>query len=144
MGLLWGLILYWYFPTIKKWITPKWPKIIASSLVCLLLGIVYLKTKHVFFWGGYLTKIILGVSLIYLLFVVTSKRKWGNKFAFFLGDISYEVYLSHGFIMSIVEHYFPSITSGYFILLSVTLTILLSWLIHIIDKPIVKLLRYKN
>lgn len=144
LGLLWGLLLLWNFDTIKKLISPKLCKTIFAIFVCLVLGITYFKFKHVFFWGEYLTKIVLGISIIYLLFLVTYKRKWGNKAAFFLGNISYEVYLSHGFVMSMVAKYVPSLSSGEFILASVVFTILFSWLIHTIDKPIVKVLRHKR
>lgn len=144
MGLVWGLILLWHFTSIKRLVTPTVGKIIVLTVVCLILGITYLKFKHIFFWGEYLTKIILGIAIIYLLFIVTSKRKWGNKVAYFLGDISYEVYLSHGFIMALVAKYIPSLTSGEFVLTSVIITIFFSWLIHLIDKPIVKALRYKG
>lgn len=144
LGLVWGLLLLWNFEAIKKLISPNLYKKILAIFVCLVLGITYLKFKYVFFWGEYLIKIVLGVSIIYLLFLVTYKRKWGNKTAYFLGDISYEVYLSHGFVMSMVAKYVPCLSSGEFILTSVVLTILFSWLIHIIDKPVVKLLRHKG
>lgn len=94
LGLVWGLLLLWNFNAIKKLISPNLYKKILAIFVCLVLGITYLKFKYVFFWGEYLIKIVLGVSIIYLLFLVTYRRKWGNKAAYFLGDISYEVYLS--------------------------------------------------
>ena len=142
MGLVWGLTLLWCMPSIRKMVMPNSKKIVLSTLLCAVLGVAYLKFKFEFFWGQYLLKIILGVSIIYLLFALTSLRKWGNKVANFLGDISYEVYLSHGFVMAIVATYLPSLPSGIFILSSVILTIAFSWFIHSISKPMVKALRY--
>lgn len=142
LGLVWGLLLVWNFSLVKRWLSPKLIKTVISILLCLILGIVYLKFKHVFFWGEYLSKIVLGVAIIYLLFLITSRRQWGNRASFFLGDISYEVYLSHGFIMSLVAKYLHFLSSGEFILTSVTLTIIFSWLIHVVDKRIVQMLRH--
>lgn len=141
LGLIWGLLLLWYFPTIKLLIKPKFWKIVISGIICLVLGVSYLKFKEVFFWGAYLNKIILGIAIIYLLFMVSCRRKWGNKVSFFLGDISYEVYLSHGFVMSVVAHHLPSLPSGQFIVTSIVGTIIFSWFIHLIDRPIIKALR---
>ena len=80
--------------------------------------------------------------LITLLFTATSNRKFGDKISLWLGNISYEVYLSHGIVMGTLAIWLSeNINSGLFILLTVLTTLILSTFIHAIGKPIVKSLR---
>ncbi|MCD7710638.1 MAG: acyltransferase family protein [Porphyromonadaceae bacterium] len=142
-GLLWGLLLYLNLPLIKKYVAPNYRKIIVLGVIALTLGVAYLKFKPVFFWGEYLLKIVLGIAIIALVFTLSSKRIWGNKAIFFLGDISYEVYLSHGFIMALLAHFCPQLSSGLFVLSTVIGTIVFSTAIHAVGKPLVSLCRHR-
>ena len=110
-------------------------------MLSIVFGIAYLRFKPVFFYGEYLLKIVLGLVIIILLFTLSSQRTFGNRAINFLGEISYEVYLSHGFMMLLLKTFIPNISSGLFVLLTVILTIIFSSVIHYIDKPIVKLCR---
>lgn len=142
-GLVWGVLLFWLFPKVKQMVSPTMVKTIVACVLCLVLGVAYLKFKTEFFWGEYLLKIVLGVVIITFLFILSSKRTFGNKAAFFLGGISYEVYLSHGFIMRVLDDVCPSLVSGVYILLTVMLTIVFSTVIHYAGKPIVRMIRTK-
>lgn len=140
-GLVWGVLLFTYFVNSKELVKPTRSKIALLLTACLILGIAYLKYKTVYFWGEYLLKIVLGFAIITQLFTLSSKRSFGNKASFFLGGISYEVYLSHGFIMHVLDKNLPNLPSGVFILATVMITILYSAIIHSIGKPIVKKIR---
>jgi len=142
-GLAWGVLLYRYFDRIVAWMDEhRLVKVIILTFVGGVLGIAYLKFKPVYFWGAYLLKIILGVALITLLFTATSNRRFGDKVSLWLGNISYEVYLSHGMVMGALTLWLPqSISSGLFILLTVIVTLALSTIIHFVGKPIVSRLR---
>ena len=108
-----------------------------------VLGVLYLKYKMVFFLGGYLLKILLGVSLILLLFTATSCRRFGDKVSLWLGNVSYEVYLSHGIVMWGLSRCLPNgVDSGLFILLTVIVTLGLSTLVHFVGAKIVQSLRH--
>lgn len=142
IGLVWGILLYRYFNKCAEWMNRyRWGKVVILCVVCLIMGGAYLKFKTIFFWGEYILKIILGVVIIAFLFTITSNRKFVNKVSFLLGDISYEVYLSHGVIMGVLAYYMPNLQSGWFIILTVIFTLAISTLIHRIGKPIVKKLR---
>ena len=143
MGLAWGVLLYRYFNTIVDWMDEhRLIKVIILTLLGLILGIAYLKYKPVYFWGEYLLKIILGVTLIALLFSATSNRQFNDKISLWLGNVSYEVYLSHGIVMSSLALWLPtSIDSGLFILMTVIVTLILSTIVHSIGKRIVNKLR---
>lgn len=138
MGLVWGLLLYRYFDKCIAWMEQKrWVKVMALTLLSGLLGVAYLKYKMVFFWGAYLLKIVLGIALLALIFTTTSNRHCKNRFCLWLGNISYEVYLSHGIVMSALVYWLPEgINSGLFILLTIVITVVLSSIVHIIGNPI--------
>lgn len=140
-GLAWGVLLFMFMPQVKRFVRPKPMRILMFCLLCMILGVAYLKFKPVYFYGEFALKIILGVFIITLLFMMSSQMKFGNKVINFLGDISYEVYLSHGFIMSCLVNVFPGLPSGWFILTTVMLTIVFSAVIHYIGKPIVRFCR---
>lgn len=142
IGLVWGILLYRHYARFVEWMGKR--RIVKSIVLCmmsLILGVAYLKYKTVWFWGEYALKIILGIIIIFFLFTMTSNRKFGNKFSFWLGDISYEVYLSHGLMMGVLAYYMPNLLSGWFILLTVLSTLIISTMMHEIGKPIVNGLR---
>ena len=141
-GLVYGILIYRFYPRVIVWFDHKRTIKIGTFLVLsLIAGAAYLKYKPVFFYGGYLLKLVLGIFIIALLFAATSNRTWGNKVITFLGAISYEVYLSHGFIMHVLGNH-TNLPSGMFVLLTVASTIIFSWLIHFyISKPLVKKFR---
>lgn len=146
MGLVWGVLLYRYFDGFVRWMNQnRIAKIVGLSIIGGLLGIAYLKYKIVYFWGAFLLKIVLGLSLILLLFVISSGRKFGNKISLGLGNISYEVYLSHGVVMGFFLYLLgdQTIDSGLFIFLSVVITIAVSIIVHYFSNILVKSLRNK-
>lgn len=144
IGLAWGILLYYFFNDIKSMITPKLWRIILYTFLCIVLGILYIKFKHIYFWCEYLLKIILGAIIITLLFTLSSTRIWGNKILSFLGDIYYEVFLSHLLMIEIIKNIFPNSSSGIFILLVAISTIVFSAIIHYAGLPIIKICRTKK
>ncbi len=138
VGLVWGILLLSKFSIIKRWLSPNPMKISILLFSCVILGILYLNFKHVYFWGEYFLKIILGIVIIAFVLQLGYKRRIGNKAILFLGDISYEVYLVHGIIIGILHVTFRNMDSGLFVLLTVSITVFFSAIIHKIDKPLVK------
>lgn len=123
-GLIWGILLFRFFPAWVKWLNDRRIlKSICFFLISGVLGIAYLKFKTEWFWGEYLLKIILGFSIILFVFLLSQKRIFSNPVNKFLGDISYEIYLSHGFIINIFSYFFPTLNSGIFLVLVVAFTI---------------------
>lgn len=143
-GLIWGLVLYRYFNSIVRWLNKTVTvKTIALFVACVVLGLLYLKYKTVWFYGEYLLKIILGFVIMVFVFLVSQKRLLKNPISEFLGKISYEIYLSHGFIMIVISHFMPAISSGLFVLLTVLSTIVFSYVVNLIVRPAVPYLRNK-
>lgn len=145
MGLVWGILLYRYYDKVVAWMQAfRVTKVIVLTIIGGILGVSYLKFKIVYFWGAYLLKIVLGFTLLFLLFSATSNRKFGDTISNWLGSISYEVYLSHGMVLGFMSLMLPvGVNSGVFIFLAVIMILLLSTGIHAVDKPFVKWLRKK-
>ena len=141
-GLVYGLLIYRHYPRVVTWLdTHRKAKAVVFIVLALIAGAAYLKYKPVYIYGEYLLKIVLGILILTALFLLTSKRTWGNRSVALLGCISYEVYLSHGFIMGVLSAH-TLLSSGVFVLTTVVLTILFSWIIHTaISKPVVNKLR---
>lgn len=137
-GLVWGVLLYLFLPEVKKHMSPSKSRILLFVVLSLVLGVAYLHFKPVFFWGEYLLKVVLGVTLITLLFILSSKRTFGNRVVNYLGNISYEVYLSHGFVMGVIAWLYPELSSGVFILSTVIVTICFSAAVHAVGKTLVR------
>ena len=141
-GLVWGLLFYRFMPAIKCWLTHRrMQKTVVFTFASLIIGIAYLKNKEIFFYGEYLLKILLGVAIIIWTLLLTVKREYGNRASLYLGDISYEVYLSHGMVMAALATCCPKLSSGVFIFLTYTITILLSAIVHFVGNRIVRKFR---
>ncbi len=144
MGIVWGILLYNNFDYIKKFVTPNAVKVLTFLFLSLILGVLYVKFKYVYFWCEYLLKIVLGAVIVIFIFLLSSNRIWGNKIMSFFGDIFYEVFLSHMIIIHFVEALMPQVPSGEFILIVAVLTIAFSAVIHYIGKPIISSIRTKK
>ncbi len=145
MGLVWGVLLYRYFDNVVAWMNKhQYAKVLVLFILGIVLGVAYLKFKFVYFLGAYLLKIVLGFVLLLLLFTSTCRMNIGcNPVSQWLGNISYEVYLSHGVIMGLLAHYFPHLESGIHIFLTIVCTFVLSTIVHYVGNPIVNQLRKK-
>jgi len=141
-GLIWGLVLFAFFPYVKR-ITGRNTvlKLIGSAIVSAVLGYMYVKgAKFEYFWGEYVLKIALGLSLVITVLLLTRKLQIGNKVTEFLGSISYEIYLSHAWVMYLLAHYFPGLESGEFIIATYAATIAFSYAVHTVVVRLRKLL----
>lgn len=143
LGLVWGILLYRYFDPFKAWLSRSsvmWS--VVSMTVAAVLGVAYLKFKHEWFVGEYLLKIILGVGVILAMMLAMRGRRYSNTATRFLGSVSFEVYLAHGYVMALIVENLSDISSGIFMLLTVGGTIVLGYITHIISSKIIA--RYRR
>ncbi|MBR5413426.1 MAG: acyltransferase [Fibrobacter sp.] len=142
MGLVWGTLLFVFFPRVANFMRQRWvAKTAVLGLLSLALGVAYVLNKHIWFYGEYLLKIVLGFVIISFVLFLAKKRTFGNAVINHLGLISYEIYLSHELVMSIVASYFPSISSGLFVCATLAFTILLSSFVHVLSAKMVSFVR---
>ncbi len=113
-------------------------KIGILALLSGILGISYLKYKYILFTGDYILRIILGIFIIMLLFTVTIHFRIGNVFTKYLGKISYEVFLLHGFIMSVFSVLKLRASSGIYILMVILGTLIIATVINKVDTLIIQ------
>lgn len=134
-GFVWGIVFFNIKDKFAEWTEKYW--FMKSCIFCVFAGIVgiaYLKFKPIVFFGDYLLKIILGALIIIFMLVLNSHVIIGNKVSLFLGEISYEVYLLHGSIFALISYLFPEINSGCFIVSSIVLTVLISYVVSLCGK----------
>ena len=103
----------------------------------ILIGGGYIKTKNILFFGDYIIRALLAVILILLLVKITSKVKLGNKILYVLGSISYEIYLSHGITMRLLDFLYPELISGLYISITLVGTIFIALCLHGVDNVLI-------
>lgn len=148
LGLVYGLIAYRHRQTLISWMERQSVKKLAVSCVIgAIAGAAYLKFKQEYFFGEYLLKVFLGFSVLCVIFLLSSWRRFGNAPGKALADISYEIYLSHTVSMFFIAYFFPRLGSGWFILAVFALTLTISalvratsdaisrWINKLLDKP---------
>ena len=130
-GFFWGILLVVAFPLVQNWGKKHWiPKVAASCIGAMVLGLLYLKCKPVAFWGDYLLKIALGVVIIGVILLLNTRIAIGNRILNKLGSISYEIYLIHSILISVFKRMEPDISSGVFIVLVLSASVILGAIIH--------------
>ncbi|MFG6386010.1 MAG: acyltransferase family protein [Muribaculaceae bacterium] len=138
-GLIWGLLAFKYKQQFINFISDKgWVKICSLLVISGILGVMYLKFKHIAFWGEYLLKIGLGFSLLLTMFAVLQGWFCENRISRRLGKISYEVYLLHGAMFAAALYLRPA-NSGVFILYTVALTLIGAAIMRAISTPLIKM-----
>ena len=116
-------------------------KIVVLTLISGILGICYLKYKEVWFYGEFILKVALGLAIILWLFICAYQLRISNAVTRFLGDISFEIYLSHYYIMGTIAYFMPGLDSGLFIWATFIATIAFSAALHQLNRRLVALIR---
>ena len=131
-GFMYGVLLALYKDKLQCMASHRWLlKCSAIGVAALVLGVAYLKFKSVPLAGDYICKLVLGAAILLLLLFLNTKLSMGNPVSRFLGSVSYEVYLIHDVVFIALAAVPMAINSGVFVLLSVVLTVLLSYLVHL-------------
>ena len=131
-GFMYGILLALYKDKLCAFARHRW--LLKSGAVCvaaLALGVAYLKFKAVPLAGDYVCKLLLGAAILLLVLFLNSKLPLGNSVSRFLGGISYEVYLAHDVVFIALSAVPVVFDSGVYVVLSVALTVLLSYLVHL-------------
>lgn len=139
LGFAYGIILYNKENNINSFLETNYiKKILVEIVVSIILGILYIKLKNVIIIN-YILKILLGISIISLIICLLRKIKINNKILSFLGNISFEIYLLHDMIMQKLLGL--NVTSGLYIVISLTVIIVSASVMNYIDSKITKSLK---
>ena len=116
----------------KQWIL----KAVVLGLASCICGLGYLKLKLIVFWGDSLLKIVLGLLLLALLLYLNTRICFGNKVSAFLGEISFEVYLTHELVFRLIDKWIPSVNSGIYIVICLLITVIVAVIVKCISQYI--------
>lgn len=144
LGFAYGILAATHAQKIKKRIGEKWwQKCVLLLIASVALGLMYLKFKPVEVWGDYILKIVLGIAITMFIFRVVGKIKIGNRVNSFLGNISYEVFLVHGYVITQLAWMFKERAelSGIYIWAVIGATIVIAVIVNKVSKPLIKLLK---
>ncbi len=144
IGFVIGIILYNNKATIKKYIVNNWNrKIILFLISTLLFGGLYLKFKESGFVGSYLIRGGLETTFLILIITIILKVKFQNRLIKIGGGIAYNIYVCHPLVFIILCGVCRKITSGAFIGCTIVLTAILSYIISLIQRKLVKIVSGK-
>lgn len=127
--------------TIKKYTLIRG---VLSIAVALIAGVAYLRFKNAYFFGEYLLRIVLGIAIISVVLLFTYRVYIGNAATRFLGQISYYVFLIHGFVMnvlSVVSEWVIKLNSGVFIMMTFVFTMVFAYLFNLVNTRITKAIK---
>ena len=82
--------------------------------------------------------IVTSVLIVEIFIVLFLKLRIRNVFTKFLGKISFELYLFHGLVMSMLHRFLPDINTYIYIIGVLCISILLATLINAIDRRVIR------
>lgn len=126
---------YAYYEDIKK------NKFILTVLLCLILMLMITIFNKEFYKILYNKEVISGIIVGSLL--INIKKYRSNKIDFFLGNLSYGIYLNHFICLKILSYYF-NLTSFQLIIFAIIISSLLSFLSYYYIEIFFNKLRKKN
>lgn len=131
VGFAYGILLANAYEKFKGWSNKNWhTKTLFLVLSSGLLGVAYLKYKQVDFLGDYCLKIVLGISLLLLILLIIRRFTFQNRVLTFVGGISYEVFLMHAPVLTILQSTGWVQNSGVFIWIVILTSIFLSAIVN--------------
>lgn len=139
-GFIWGIILASIGSSeclnffLKKWKM----KLSFSILIAIVLGVLYLKFKPILFWGDYLLKILLGAAIIFLILVINAKVDFGNRISLFIGEMTLEIFLVHGYIIDLLNYIHVWKFGGMYLLSTIFITVISAIIIHVLTNLIME------
>lgn len=141
IGFIWGIVLYNSAGLLQRFVNRRWfVNVSILSIASLFTGVVYLKCKYIPFGGDYLLRIALGVIILLFLMCLLVRISIFNRISLFLGRISYEIYLVHGFVFDELEIISAGqLDSAVYIWLSIIITIIISFFVHVLSEWVYKL-----
>lgn len=140
LGFIWGMLLCSYKDGFKEFSLNKWwGKVVIACVLAGVIGVAYLKFKSVIFVGEYLLKVILGIAILAFMLVLNTKIAIGNKVAWFIGSISFEVYLSHYYVFRALSESSINFSSGTLIVVGIICTLIVSFVVYYVANKVIKL-----
>lgn len=142
MGFAYGIILANVYDKYKGWANERWwTKCAVFLVLSAVLGVGYLKFKPVWFYGDYCLKIVLGIAILMLVLQAVRRVTLNNRALVFLGNISYEVFLIHDAIFTVLETKGYIKNSALFLFADIAITVVLAAAVRKLTEPIIRKLK---
>ncbi len=140
-GFIWGILIFDFKHKIEMILSKKYfIPLLTSFFGSLILGVLYLKFKHITFFGDYCLKILLGFFLVCFILTLSFCFNFNKRPIQFIGNISYEIYLVHIFVIHFLSDILLKnnigMQSGIFILIVYVATTIISILVYLPSKYI--------
>ena len=137
-GFIWGVVLAGVNAKVTSFFKKQWSvKLTICLFMSFLLGICKIHFRNSVFYGDYVLKIMLGLMIVVLMLILNARISLESKIGTILGEISFEFYLIHLWVFSVVEEIVPDSSSGLYIVLCIIVSALVSYA----DHYLIKLLR---
>lgn len=137
-----GVLYSYYVERIEKFYFNKTLLKYAMTIFSLIFVLVL---RYICVIGGkegpqVLFDILSSMAFPFTTIILLRKIKFSNKLLFFLGNISFEIYLIHFLIMKVFDVYYKSgeINLILYFLLTFSFSILLAWLVHFVNKFLIQ------
>lgn len=149
LGFAYGVILARKLAGFKAFLSRR--RNSAILLACCLvplpfLALAYLRTRDVFFvsWTEYALRAVMVLLALLVAAVLSQGLRFGNKAILFLGNISSEMFLLHGFVIEMLERHTDLCQSqpGVFVVFVCLLTFAAAVVLHLLLKALYRLLKF--
>lgn len=117
LGLCLGILISYHYDSFKNFINNKTlVKLIFLLPISLFLKFIYIDYIYQFyFWGNYVFRMTMGLSIITVIFLLCSHISVNNGISQKMGKISFEIYLYHGMFIELFQRCNVTWTSNTFI-----------------------------
>lgn len=101
LGLTIGIILAYHYDKINLFFKKQvFIKTIIAFIIAFFLRYTYINyIYNYYFFGNYLYRLIMGISIIVFIVLLSTHVKLGNVFTLKLGKLSFEIFLYHGLFL---------------------------------------------
>ncbi len=138
-GFIWGILLASKRDVFTVFFLKKWQiKLLISCCIAGILGVSYLRFKPIPIAGDYLLKIILGLAITLFVLVFNTRVALGNRINYFLGKISFEIYLVHLGVFHLFSRFDFWNSSSVFIISGMVATMIIAYLLNNVSGMILK------
>lgn len=145
LGFAYGALLVDYLPYLKKWFTKAYGvKLFGIAASACVLTLTYvLIGERMARWAEITLQNVMVFFLILFVFCVTFRLHVGNKASRFLGRMSYDIFLYHGLVQTLLVSFTNSawgirLSSGAFITLMMAASIVVSPIMNTLNRAVVK------
>lgn len=118
IGFVTGIIIYDNKKHIDSIVRTHKRMVYVIFALTVASGTIYLKYKYLGFFGGYLLRSILEITFLLLLVTATTKWKFTNVILNWGAGISYEIYIMHPIVFSILENTLPPKYNEWFVFIA--------------------------